>query len=133
MNCDDPNSKPPSGPWSGYYLYVHAGSKHRMRLGLTFTADGKVSGEGIDDIAPFTITGFFDSDTNQARWTKAYIRQHAVEYRGIYNQRSICGDWTLLSRTGGFWIWPSELEETEGEEGEEGEVAEPTEVVLAHR
>ena len=84
-----------------------------MKLGLTFALDGKIHGEGIDDIAEFIITGFFDIRTNQASWTKAYIGMHRVEYRGLYDGRSICGEWTIVAPGGGFWIWPSGLEESE--------------------
>jgi len=128
MNRDNPNLKnPPSGAWSGYYLYGHAGEKHRMRLGLTFASQGRVDGEGIDDVGPFRIHGFFDSKTNHAGWTKAYVGRHTVEYRGVYDGRSICGDWTLVGDTGGFWIWPSEFEE--GEAVEEG-IEEPLTVTV---
>ena len=57
---------PPSGSWSGYYLYGADGAKHGMRLHLTFTAVGAIVGSGNDDVAPFTISGVFDGDTNQA-------------------------------------------------------------------
>src|SRR5215510_10718144 len=106
-------SFPPSGLWSGYYLYGYAGVKHRMKLSLMFTQDGIIRGEGIDDVAPFLIDGFFDAATSEARWTKAYIGRHSVEYRGFYDQRTICGDWTLFTTAGGFWIWPNAFEETE--------------------
>jgi hypothetical protein len=108
-----PNDAPPSGPWRGYYLYGHGGLRHRMRLSLTFTADGRIAGEGIDDIAPFVINGRFDSGTSTATWTKAYIGMHTVDYAGVYCQRAICGDWTLVRLSGGFWIWPGALPESE--------------------
>jgi hypothetical protein len=86
-----------------------------MRLGLTFSLNGSISGDGIDDIAPFTIDGFFDFSNNQARWTKSYIGRHSVEYDGLYDGRTICGNWTLWAGSGGFWIWPNALEAAEGE------------------
>jgi len=104
---------PPSGPWSGYYLYGYAGSKHRMSLGLVFSREGKIWGEGIDDIAPFTISGTFDGATNQADWTKSYVGMHSVEYRGFYDQRSICGTWILAMSSGAFWIWPNGMRQSE--------------------
>jgi hypothetical protein len=119
-------SLPASGPWSGYYHYAHDTAKHRMKLGLTFALDGKIHGEGIDDIAEFIITGFFDIRTNQASWTKAYIGMHRVEYRGLYDGRSICGEWTVVA-SGGFWIWPNALEESERLRAE---LEEPADVVL---
>ncbi|PYS42939.1 MAG: hypothetical protein DMG14_02385 [Acidobacteria bacterium] len=121
-----PISVPPSGPWSGYYLYGHEPFKHRMRLGLTFTPDGKITGEGIDDIAAFTIDGSFDPAINEANWTKSYVGMHSVEYRGFHDQRSICGSWILTPLTGGFWIWPDSV----GEHEElESEVEQPLELV----
>jgi hypothetical protein len=94
-----------------------------MRLGLIFTPDGKILGDGIDDIAPFTIDGVFDPATNLAHWTKSYIGMHRVEYRGRYDGRSISGDWTLAGRSGGFQIWPEALEEGERSEAEVEEPA----------
>jgi hypothetical protein len=104
---------PPSGPWIAYYLYGFDGPKHCMRLGLVFTRDGKIRGEGLDDIAPFVIDGLFDGPTSKAKWTKVYVGLHTVEYSGIYSQRAICGNWTLIGRTGGFWIWPGILAQSE--------------------
>jgi hypothetical protein len=62
--------------------------------------------DGVDDVAPFVITGRFDVATNAAYWTKAYVGMHTVEYSGLYCQRAICGDWTWMGHSGGFWIWP---------------------------
>jgi hypothetical protein len=93
-----------------------------MSLTLFFSPGGQISGEGIDDVAPFAIDGHFDSAANAAAWTKTYIRMHSVEYRGLYNQRSICGDWTLGSVSGGFWIWPGAME---AQEQETAEIEEP--------
>jgi hypothetical protein len=44
-------------------------------------AGRRISGGGIDDIAPFTIQGIFDSVANQASWTKTYIGSHAWNIR----------------------------------------------------
>jgi hypothetical protein len=109
---------PPSGPWSGYYLYGHSDEEHHMRLGLTFTPHGTISGDGIDDIAPFTIRGSFDGVTSSVNWTKSYVGMHSVEYSGLYDGRSICGNWTLLMASGGFWIWPGSIETGEALEEE---------------
>jgi hypothetical protein len=118
---------PPSGSWSGYYAYGHGGPQHRMNLGLTFSPDGKMWGEGIDDFAPFTIDGIFDATTNQANWTKSYVGKHSVEYHGVYDQRSICGSWTLPMSMGNFCIWPSAMRQREDIETE---VEQPMEVIL---
>jgi hypothetical protein len=104
---------PPSGRWKGYYLYGDAGFQHRMDMHLTFSLDGRIDGEGIDDVARFTMSGVFDAASSQARWTKAYIGMHTVEYAGLYCGKSICGEWTLGGGTGGFWIWPASLADAE--------------------
>ena len=106
-------SLPPSGGWSGYYLYPGGASKHRMKMILAFSADGGISGDGIDDIALFRIHGVFDTAANTASWTKSYVGMHSVEYRGLYDLRSICGNWTLGVFTGGFWIWPDGIAQGE--------------------
>jgi hypothetical protein len=49
-----------------------------------------------------------------------------VEYRGLYDQRSICGNWTLVLGSGGFWIWPAALE---AEEAAAFEIEEPVDSV----
>ncbi|MGA2135514.1 MAG: hypothetical protein ABSH50_24760 [Bryobacteraceae bacterium] len=84
-----------------------------MKLGLVFSPDGKIRGEGMDDVASFVIDGVFNAATSEATWTKAYIGMHKVRYSGIYSNRTICGDWTLMGRTGGFWIWPDTIAQTE--------------------
>jgi hypothetical protein len=106
---------PPSGPWAGYYLYPNSNVKHRMRMTLTFTPNGKIEGLGSDDVAPFHIRGVFDGATNQATWIKAYVGMHHVDYCGLYDRRSICGDWTVARSSGGFWIWPESLSHGESE------------------
>jgi hypothetical protein len=116
-----PNERPPSGAWAGYYLYAHSETRHRMRLSLTFMMDGSIHGEGIDDVAPFVIEGRFDGASSAAYWTKAYVGMHSVEYSGLYCQRVICGDWTLARATGGFWIWPGNLDQSAEEQAEVGE------------
>ncbi len=95
-----------------------------MMLVLAFSADGAIHGDGVDDIAPFVITGRFAVATSLASWTKAYVGMHTIEYSGVYCRRAICGDWTLIGHSGGFWIWPES--ETEWEEAvEEVGIEEP--------
>jgi hypothetical protein len=84
-----------------------------MKLTLTFAGSGAIDGDGVDDIAPFLITGRFDVATSAASWTKAYVGMHKVEYSGLYCRCAICGDWELMGHSGGFWIWPES--ETEWE------------------
>ena len=47
----------PSGPWLGFYNYG-PGKRHRMDLRLSF-GDGKMAGEGMDDVGQFLIKGAF--------------------------------------------------------------------------
>jgi len=117
-------NSPPSGPWSGYYLYGYAGPKHRMRLVLTFNVDGKIKGNGVDDIGPFAVDGVFDLRTNEVRWTKSYVGAHSVKYGGFYDQKTICGSWNLMALHGGFWIWPGSAERGEDAYGETEQLAE---------
>jgi hypothetical protein len=77
------NALPPSGRWARYYLYGYSGSRHRMKLTLTFAGSGAIDGGGVNDIAPFLITGRFDVATGAAYWTKAYVGLHMVEYSGL--------------------------------------------------
>jgi hypothetical protein len=120
---------PPSGQWTGYYLHGHEGPKHRMRLSLAFTRDGKIRGEGVDDIAPFLIDGSFDGSTREVKWAKAYVGMHTVEYSGIHSERAICGNWTLMGLIGGFWIWPGNVAQSE-ETASQTEHEQPLELVL---
>jgi hypothetical protein len=119
---------PPSGRWAGYYLYGHSGVKHRMSLTLSFSREGRIEGDGVDDIAQFVIVGRFDCATSIANWTKTYIGRHSVAYSGVYCQKIICGDWTLSHLTGGFWIWPKSQSSTEFAE-ELLQLEEPLEVI----
>jgi hypothetical protein len=84
-----------------------------------FMRDGTIEGEGVDDIAPFAIEGRFDCATSMANWTKAYVGMHRVEYFGVYCQGAICGDWSLSGSTGGFWIWPGSVGQSEFAEEQE--------------
>jgi hypothetical protein len=88
-----------------------------MKLTLVFAGNGAIDGDGVDDVATFVITGRFVVPTGAASWTKAYVGMHRVEYSGLYCRNAICGDWTLMGQSGGFWIWPES--ETQLEEAAE--------------
>ena len=100
-----------------------------MKLDLLFSHDGKIIGDGIDDVGQFIIDGVFDSASLEARWTKQYVGRHSVEYSGRYDQRSIVGSWNLRGFTGGFRIWPGESAEGM-EEDAAVELEQPEELVL---
>jgi hypothetical protein len=77
-----------------------------MDLGLDF-ANGRVSGEGNDDVGAFVISGHFDSAEGECDWTKTYIGAHDVFYRGFREGKGIWGTWEILwDARGGFLIWP---------------------------
>lgn len=92
------------GPWTGFYLYVPGGPKHRMDMDLTFK-DGVVTGSGLDDVDRFTIRGRYEVDSHAITWTKAYPT-HTVFYRGCREPVGIWGVWELPGTSGGFHIWP---------------------------
>jgi hypothetical protein len=102
----------PSGTWIGFYNYATGGRKHRMDLVLTF-ANGVISGDGMDDVGAFAISGRYDSSSGECYWTKHYIGEHNVYYRGFREGKGIWGLWELFMGSGGFHIWP--LGEEEGE------------------
>jgi hypothetical protein len=81
-----------------------------MDLVLTF-ADHKVSGDGMDDIGQFVVTGGFDGINGECYWTKTYISRHDVYYRGFREGKGIWGLWELPNESGGFHIWPLGQEE----------------------
>jgi hypothetical protein len=96
----------PSGPWAGFYNYTGPEDRHRMDLHLTF-ADGRVTGEGNDDIGPFLIDGRFDAGSRECSWTKTYLGAHDVFYRGFGEGNGIWGTWEIPAwNKGGFHIWP---------------------------
>jgi hypothetical protein len=99
-----------------------------MDLRLTF-ADGRITGEGDDDVGPFLINGHYDADLRECDWLKTYPGAHAVYYRGYREGKGIWGRWDIgLFGHGGFHIWPRGAES--GEEKTE-RVAEPGPAKLA--
>ena len=96
----------PSGPWVGFYTYSGVHDKHRMDLGLDF-ANGRVSGEGNDDVGAFVISGRFDSAEGECDWTKTYLGAHDVFYRGFREGKGIWGTWGFYGMPAAVSIlWP---------------------------
>ena len=113
----------PSGPWVGFYNY-QPGDRHRMDLRLTF-AQGRMSGDGDDDVGRFTIRGRYDATTRECHWTKSYISAHDVSYRGFRDGKGIWGAWEIKEFThGGFHIWPKLAGEAQAEAKREGKPVE---------
>jgi hypothetical protein len=96
----------PSGPWTGFYNYTGPEDRHRMDLHLAFT-EGRMSGDGIDEVGRFLIAGRYDVQNRECWWTKTYPGSHDVSYRGFAEGNGIWGTWEIppWSR-GGFHIWP---------------------------
>ncbi len=104
----------PSGPWTGFYNY-QPGDRHRMDLHLTF-GNGRISGNGNDDVGRFTICGRYDVTTKECWWTKSYPGSHDVSYRGFREGKGIWGAWDIkVFAHGGFHIWPKQAGERETE------------------
>ena len=84
-----------------------------MELNLTF-AEGRMSGDGADDIGRFLIRGRYDAASGECYWTKSYLGAHDVFYRGFREGKGIWGTWeiTILDH-GGFHIWPRQAGEGE--------------------
>ncbi|MBI3725620.1 hypothetical protein HY251_16960, partial [bacterium] len=115
----------PSGPWHGFYTDPRFAGRHFMDLVLEFH-EGTITGDGIDDVAPFTIRGGYHSETLASWWTKSY-RTHTVSYTGAYDLGSIYGTWEIsflvFHARGGFRIWP-------GARGEGAKIAEEEEAPI---
>jgi hypothetical protein len=104
----------PSGPWRGFYYHAAHSDRHRMDLTLEF-GNGRITGEGNDDIGPFIISGRYDSTSKECHWTKTYVRKHDVFYKGARAGKGIGGAWEIREvDRGGFRIWP--LASGEGED-----------------
>ena len=79
-----------------------------MDLHLTFS-NGKISGEGTDNVGQFVIKGQYDVKIAECSWTKTYVGGHDVYYRGFREGKGIWGTWEIgpgPENHGGFHIWP---------------------------
>ena len=95
----------PSGPWTGFYQYGPR-DKHAMDLSLAFN-NGRMTGDGGDDVGRFTIKGRYDSSSRECFWMKTYSGSHMVFYWGYREGKGIWGRWEIaMDCHGGFHIWP---------------------------
>jgi hypothetical protein len=84
-----------------------------MDLHLTFV-EGRIQGDGNDDVGLFLIRGQFDAANRECYWTKTYPGSHEVYYRGFREGKGIWGKWEInLLAHGGFHIWPKSVSEGE--------------------
>jgi len=76
-------------------------------------SEGRFEAEGHDEVGRFTLTGERRGPSNRFRWTKSYIGQHSLDYRGQWHDdhSGFVGRWFLEGRCGGtFALWPGLLE-----------------------
>jgi len=105
------DSRFPSGPWTGFYLMPHTGSRrHPTALTITFV-DGIMTGRGADAVGPFTVQGFYSTDDGKCNWVKHYLGKHDVLYSGYNEGKGIWGMWEIPPFKGGFHIWPEGMED----------------------
>lgn len=71
---------------------------------MTFS-QGKLTGEGGDDVGPFRWRGQYDKEQMSCRMIKFYPF-HDVIYEGHVDENGIWGTWNLSGMTGGFHLWP---------------------------
>ena len=94
----------PSGEWVGFYR--EDGSNHRQEMHLVFS-EGRMSGDGGDDIGSFAIHGRYDAESHEVWWTKVYPGRHEVFYKGYREIKGIWGMWEIPpGSSDGFHIWP---------------------------
>src|SRR5216683_6846061 len=77
-----------------------------MDLSLAFR-NGRMTGDGGDDVGRFTIKGRYDSSSRECFWMKTYPGSHVVFYWGYREGKGIWGRWEIaMDCHGGFHIWP---------------------------
>lgn len=98
----------PSGTWHGHWDQELFGRQPMGPLMLRFE-DGRIDGEGLDIIGPFTFTGEYDAQ-GTVRMVKQYHgrRTHQVLYNGSYDgEGTIFGQWHIPPGwTGSFALSP---------------------------
>ena len=97
-----------SGDYSGYWIQ----GSHRadQDLWLAFRR-GTVTGFGTDMVGRFVISGCYDEAGREVNFTKQYLGQHPVSYRGFRDGLvGVWGTWEIrglgFQDRGGFHIWP---------------------------
>lgn len=109
LNFTESDTRFPSGPWKGFFVYSTPNSKCSMELRLQFS-NGRMVGDGYDVVGAFRIEGTYNLETGECVWDKQYQGRHTVKYRGFNEGKGISGTWRLISEgyvfRGGFHIWP---------------------------
>ncbi|CAM4788055.1 unnamed protein product [Rotaria magnacalcarata] len=86
-----------------YYQYNQA---FDMAFDFFSLREGRVSGQGNDDIGPFTMAGTYDNE-GKVCFVKQYVGKHAVEYKGNIDYDNlggfkIKGQWNIDYQTDRF-------------------------------
>jgi hypothetical protein len=77
-----------------------------MELRMTFQG-GRLEAEGRDWVGEFIMRGRYSLADGKCHWTKKYLGQHDVFYRGFNEGKGIWGVWEIGNfDRGGFHIWP---------------------------
>jgi hypothetical protein len=104
-----------NGEWEGFYNYTFNSSKHTMEMTLNFN-NGKVSGNGADDVGVFSFNGNYDQQSHKIYMTKRYAT-HIVNYDGNIDENGIWGMWNIDEYCrGGFHIWPKKSKKEDAKE-----------------
>lgn len=99
-----------SGNWTGFYVESHRPNPGWMHLFLHCTEAGKLQGEGVDYVGPWTLQGTYTAATKVCEWTKSYVGKHRVHYRGLLSDDGIRGAWQIEPfLRGEFHIWPETM------------------------
>ena len=111
----------PSGDYQGYW--IQDGTRGDQDLWISFRR-GTVTGFGTDVVGRFVLSGRYDEEASEVRFTKQYLGQHPVFYRGFRDGiEGIWGTWEIrglgFHDRGGFHIWPKLTEDSVvgGEQG----------------
>jgi hypothetical protein len=111
-----------------------------MDLHLDF-ADGRMTGDGNDNVGSFLISGGYDKGSRECWWTKTYPGSHNVSYCGHRDGNGIWGRWEIPPwNRGGFHIWPrvsgggdNAIRDVEADPPRQRKSAVPEVIVIADR
>ncbi len=109
----------PSGSWTGFFLQEQMPGRQQMELQLRF-CENLMRGEGRDRVGEFTLAGRYETEQGTCYWTKRYIGQHDVYYKGFNEGKGIWGTWEIALEggltfdVGGFHIWPEGMPDPTG-------------------
>ncbi len=96
----------PSGRWDGFWVQAGWGRQPMTPFTLRFDG-GRITGEGVDVIGPFTFAGTVDAGTGRVRRVKQYLGAHTVVYVGEPDgEGAILGTWAVGGVKGPFGLKP---------------------------